>query len=79
MQGSRLQAPLERKGSSSSFHPPLGWAAGVGGLTELFGNPDPLPGPLSMPETASAEEGVGWTSPVVAQSDGYAPWRAPQG
>lgn len=38
--------------------PPLGWAAGVEGLIELFGTPTPLPGPLSMPEPQVQKRGT---------------------
>lgn len=62
MQGSSRQAPPGQEGSSPSFHPPMGRAAGVEGLTELFGTPHPTPRSIVHDGTPSAEEG--WAGPV---------------
>lgn len=75
--GSRQQAPLEREGSSPSFHhPPLRLGCRLEGLTELW---DPHPTPRSIVRARTASAGVvGRSSPVVAQSDGCPPWRVPR-
>lgn len=57
--GIQAASPSGKGGVLPQAPPPLGWAAGVEGLTEPFGTPTPLPGPLSMPEPQVQKGGGG--------------------
>lgn len=77
--GSRQQAPLEREGSSPSFHtPPLKLGCRYRGrLTDLFGTPTHSQAHCPC-QNRKCRRVVGRSSPEVAQSDGCPPWRVPR-